>query len=502
MGALENALSEELGSTPPYNSSQPPTDAPPAPSRSSPKAARAKEEHKIIAAAVGATLTSLTMTPFDVIKTRLQTQAPPEPLFHPSSHLPPPSSRSSTSPWPPPVASTSTATAVTSSSSSTHPPLPLASTSAAATNAATCCRPTYFSTNFDASLLCRFDPRLSTSSLPASGSHTTATASTATLRHPPSSAFVHHLAPLSHQHTPTPSALLTSPSAAAASCIYPTPTAATLSLPSQSAPSASRHLTGFWDAVIKITRHEGLGAMWRGTGPTLAMSVPGQVVYMVGYDWGRRTAFERAPSWAYTTSSVDGKEVGGRDLKASYLTMVPLLAGSLSRTVVACLTSPLELVRTRLQSSSNPSTSLSTIYTSLRSEGLASAWRGLPPTLWRDVPFSGIYWAGYEGIKRSLTGGKGMGEQGAGGVWEEFGVAFVSGAGSGMIAATLTNPFDVVKTRRQALDTNAITAEALARGETPPPQLTKTFAIAMDIFKKEGMAGLMRGLTPRLAKVS
>jgi hypothetical protein len=58
MGALENALSEELGSSASYSATTP--DAPPAPSRSSPKAARAKEEHKIIAAAVGATLTSLT----------------------------------------------------------------------------------------------------------------------------------------------------------------------------------------------------------------------------------------------------------------------------------------------------------------------------------------------------------------------------------------------------------------------------------------------------------
>jgi solute carrier family 25 protein 39/40 len=60
------------------------------------------------------------------------------------------------------------------------------------------------------------------------------------------------------------------------------------------------------------------------------------------------------------------------------------------------------------------------------------------------VPFSGFYWAGYEGIKRALTGGKGLGE-GTGSLrggeqdakwrkWKEFGIAFVSGAGSGMVS--------------------------------------------------------------------
>jgi solute carrier family 25 protein 39/40 len=175
--------------------------------------------------------------------------------------------------------------------------------------------------------------------------------------------------------------------------------------------------------------------MWRGTGPALAMSVPGQVIYMLGYDYGRRTAFDQAPTWAYVpTREVDGLRVEERKLRASYLTCVPLIAGGVSRTFVAALVSPVELLRTRLQSSTTGTTIPAIFYAMKANGGWRSAWKGLPATLWRDVPFSGIYWASYEGFKRTLTGGKGMGESSEDQtVGEEFAIAFISGAGSGMV---------------------------------------------------------------------
>ncbi|KAK4703838.1 hypothetical protein P7C70_g2376, partial [Phenoliferia sp. Uapishka_3] len=498
MSLLANAISEELV-LPSHR------EAEPSRSGSVKRRATISERNKVIAASTGAVVTSLTrtilrpgraalsqagmrrqsLTPFDVIKTRLQTQAPLEPLFAPSSTLPPPTLRSSNSPWPPPVASTSAATL--------HP----TAKSSSATNLATCCQKTYFSSNGgDNPLLCRFDPRTSSASLPAAGSHLSISPSRL-----PTHSFVSPVGTVAHSLS------------ASATCIYPTSSIAALSLPSDSLPSSSRHLTGFWDAVSKIVRHEGLGAMWRGTVPALAMSVPGQIVYMISYDWGRRTAFAHAPDWAYMKTSPspsppplypglrplphETADAAPR-LRTTYLTLVPLIAGSLSRTVVAALVSPIELVRTRLQSSTT-GTTVPAILKALAAEGgIHTAWRGLPPTLWRDVPFSGIYWAGYEGIKRTLTGGKGMGEgwedQGA---WEEFGIAFVSGAGSGMIAATLTNPFDVVKTRRQALETPRLIRNGVRESASP----TKTFAVIADIAKREGPTALMRGITPRLAKV-
>ncbi|KAK4047354.1 Carrier protein, mitochondrial [Microbotryomycetes sp. JL221] len=493
MGLLENAISQELGPSP--SPSPPPS---PGSSGSDRKLrrelnsinssmttttntrAKTQERHKVAAAAVGATLTSLTMTPFDVLKTRLQTQ--PEQSFIPSSRLIR-SQRHSTTPWPPPIPSTSKSTNSTPSST------------------IDCCTKTYFSSNSDKSLSCRFNPKSSTVSLPPPTT-TTMIPQQTTLH---LSSFHSNLINGSLNHGST--TIATSPS-----CLYPTLSEATTphhnsatSTSTRMTINNQRHFNGFWDAIVKITKHEGVGALWRGTGPALVMSVPGQIVYMVGYDWGRRNLLNHAPNWAYNNNETNSEQT----LSKSYLTSVPLVAGSLSRTVVAILTSPLELVRTRIQSSSTNLNVFDIVY-SLKQQGQMSSWfKGLTPTLLRDVPFSGIYWTMYETFKKTLTGGKGLGEG-----WEtqsvssEFGIAFVSGSLSGMIAASLTNPFDVVKTRRQALDQQqqgrgggSSTTKNMTRFHSQNSTPIKTFPLLIDIFKREGFKGLMSGLTPRLAKI-
>ena len=76
-----------------------------------------------------------------------------------------------------------------------------------------------------------------------------------------------------------------------------------------------------------------------------------------------------------------------------YPALVPLTAGMVARATVTSLVSPLELIRTNLQatppSPDNPHT-LRSVLTSIRrltqDQGLRYLWRGLGPTLWRDVP--------------------------------------------------------------------------------------------------------------------
>lgn len=80
----------------------------------------------------------------------------------------------------------------------------------------------------------------------------------------------------------------------------------------------------------------------------------------------------------------------------------------------------------------------------VRAEGAKSLWRGLSPTLWRDIPFSAVYWHFYETFKSSIIAAYPPKTSG-----NDFKVALVAGAGAGSIAAVVTTPFDVAKTRRQ-----------------------------------------------------
>ena len=81
---------------------------------------------------------------------------------------------------------------------------------------------------------------------------------------------------------------------------------------------------------MKITRHEGITSLWSGLSPTLALALPATIIYLVTYENLRLHLKDinngSQPSW------------------------VPLLAGSLARTFSVVTVSPLELIRTKMQS--------------------------------------------------------------------------------------------------------------------------------------------------------
>lgn len=500
---------------------------------------------KAVAAVTGAVTTSFLMTPFDVIKTRLQTQSSAEPLFFPSQHL----------------ASAATTPAVSTSGLDKGKGVVRGRSSALASGGlqahpATCCQQTFFTSNRQPeSILCRYDPRQITSSTSTSASSASSASSSAfftpassskssSTRPAPrttASRFSRHTASFAASSNPRSSVrILPSPPPAPIGYLHPTPSAITANGSSSCAcafpnetvaarelkAAAAKHgrLTGLWDGVVKVGKSEGIRGLWRGLAPTLMMTVPGQVTYMSCYDFLRSHLLASEDSSQIQAdfqeiSTTNGRELGlaGKSPSLSAVTAQSLYAslfsGALARGISATLVTPLELIRTRLQASSRSQATLSSILrglwiemrtTSLRSGGgPLILWRGLTPTLWRDVPFSAIYFAGYEATKRSLTGG-GLGEGNASGSGEEFGVAFVSGALSGSFAAVLTHPFDVVKTRLQTQGSPREAEGRLSgtlRGATDGHG-ANVWKAMRHILNEEGSKGLWRGLSPRTAKVA
>ena len=262
------------------------------------------------------------------------------------------------------------------------------------------------------------------------------------------------------------------------------------------------------DGLRKISRNEGILSLWRGLSPTLLMAIPANVIYFTGYDWLR---FNRASPVTRIANDM----------------YAPLVAGSVARVAAAVVVSPIEMFRTRMQATHGITggvfrSTLSGLHQMTQAQGYSSLWRGLTLTMWRDVPFSGFYWWGYEAVRnrlqdarkhadgQALDSGLSLSEKRpavSGSPSHTFVDSFVAGAVSGAVAAFVTTPFDVGKTRQQVFhhagdELEASTTQAASKaGQKLPEQLNMPRFLA-HIFREEGISGLFRGWTARCMKVA
>lgn len=261
------------------------------------------------------------------------------------------------------------------------------------------------------------------------------------------------------------------------------------------------------DGLRKIARYEGVTTLWRGLSPTLVMAVPGNIIYFAGYDWLR---YNRASPISRMT----------RDEYA------PLVAGSIARVVAATAVSPVELFRTRLQASSGTTATghVANTFKSIREmvadHGYRSLWRGLALTMWRDVPFSSMYWWVYETMRGKLTdlreerrghsmpvdeGSKSRARTRSQSQESHTATmldSFVAGATSGALACVATMPFDVGKTRTQVYRDSAKTGASSGAQRSVAPEAQSMFRLLWHIVSTEGITGLWKGWIPRTLKVA
>lgn len=281
---------------------------------------------------------------------------------------------------------------------------------------------------------------------------------------------------------------------------------------------------GTISTLRRIFQSEGIGGLYAGLRPTLVMAVPNTVLYFSAYEelvWRLRT---------YTGSAV----ATGGDAVDNW---IPLVGGGAARFVASTTTAPFEFLRTRQASmvgsgmGNNVGSGIVSDFSSIiRNEGFRSLYQGLLPTLWRDVPFSAIYWLSIENLRhmwrvRRLDSPGDIRPQ----PLEQALQAFINGAVSGMIAAACTTPFDVVKTRQQQQVQNLFQHQpAVAGGNgssavvvacthngAPAYELPSTtpgrsssntnggmFRSLTEIVEREGLGGLWRGNQARMLKVA
>lgn len=236
--------------------------------------------------------------------------------------------------------------------------------------------------------------------------------------------------------------------------------------------------------VVKdILRREGWRGLFRGFWLNTAGSFPGQFVYYVGYEYANSLF---APHFRRHWPHLE---------IASHA-----LAGVTAEALSAVSYLPTDIVSQRLQTHVKYSflperyqtgTAWKIVRHVWRTEGVRGFFRGYLPYLAVYGPGSAVWWAVYEASKVSLQRlfpdpnyDK-----------HDFTVVkaanyMVSGSLAGVVSCLITNPLDVARTRLQLLEFGDGRERRTLKGGFRQ--------MLRDTFQREGLAGLYKGIKPRL----
>ena len=198
----------------------------------------------------------------------------------------------------------------------------------------------------------------------------------------------------------------------------------------------------------------GLSRLYAGIGPLLMGSMPSSATFFLTYEVIRRK--------------------GG---PGSELSVTKNMLAASTGEVTSCLVRvPCELIKQRAQANSRQS-SWEVLRGTVRGGGLRGLYRGYAATVSREIPFSLVQYPLWEYLKRLLRGDK---DRLA--AWQSAAVGAVAGG----LAAAVTTPIDVAKTRIM------LSTEPGAR----------LYSVLMGLYRREGALALYAGLGPRVLQIS
>ncbi|XP_054271928.1 mitochondrial glutamate carrier 1-like isoform X2 [Macrosteles quadrilineatus] len=221
------------------------------------------------------------------------------------------------------------------------------------------------------------------------------------------------------------------------SCVFPLDLVKTRLQNQTVGPNGERMYTSMLDCFKKTYRAEGYFGMYRGSAVNILLITPEKAIKLAANDFFR-----------HHLSTGHGKLPLGREM----------LAGGSAGLCQIIITTPMELLKIQMQDAGRvaaaaklegktvPKVSATSLALELlRTKGIFGLYRGIGATMLRDVSFSIVYFPLFARLN-SLGPRKNDGSGEA-----VFWCSFLSGCTAGSLAALCVNPFDVVKTRLQAI---------------------------------------------------
>ena len=218
----------------------------------------------------------------------------------------------------------------------------------------------------------------------------------------------------------------------------------------------------------------GFTGIYRGVGSAIIGSAPGAALFFCTYEYSKSFLSARRQ----VTEVTEG-EVGEWTAPIEHM-----LAASLGEVAACAVRVPTEVVKQRAQAGQHPSSlsALRAILSQQRTIGVPGIWmelyRGWSVTIMREVPFTVIQFPLWESMKeyrRRTSGKEGITALESG----------LFGSAAGAIAAGITTPLDVLKTRMM-----------LAKEKTAMIPLLR------QILKESGPRAFFAGIGPRVLWIS
>ncbi|KAF3936063.1 Mitoferrin [Dactylellina cionopaga] len=214
----------------------------------------------------------------------------------------------------------------------------------------------------------------------------------------------------------------------------------------------------------------GFRNLYRGIGSVFLGSAPGAALFFVSYETVKGSEFTK-------------KYLGGKETPAA-----SMLAGALGEVAACTVRVPVEVVKQRAQATgAGSSLSAGKYVIGLgKDRGVLGVWRevyrGYGVTIMREIPFTVIQFPLWEGLKRWCIRWRDGGNSGRGATGGE---SAICGSIAGGVAAGLTTPLDVLKTRMMLAEKSI-----------------SMVAMFTKIVREEGARRLWSGIGPRVMWIS